>query len=262
MVPRDIRVPAPSLRLLSLEPLRALLEFTSLQFMSKAGLPRGDGHPVVVFPGLATDAHLTAPLRRFCEELGYAVHDWGLGINRGPFGDVQCWLDDLTAHTAGLIEGQDRATLVGWSLGGIYAREVAKRIPGRVRRVISIGSPFAGDADQTNVSTLYRLLNGGSPRVGPHLRRQFRQAPPVPTTCIYSRSDGVVAWQACVQPRPEPHVENIEVEGSHCGMGWNPEVLEVVAGRLAGNATCCQWGRRRAAPRRLLLSGDRRRQAA
>jgi len=237
MFDQTFHPPAPSLKLLSLEPVRALLEYTSLQFMSKADLPRGDGHPVIVFPGLAADAHLTAPLRRFCEQMGYTMHDWGRGLNRGPSGDVQEWLEDLAWHTCSLIESEGgKGSLVGWSLGGIYAREVAKLIPHRVRRVITIGSPFAGDPDQTNVGGIYRLLNGNSPHVEESLRRQLRQAPPVPTTSIYSRTDGIVAWQACLQEGREPHVENVEVEGSHCGMAWNPEVLELIASRLAVDA--------------------------
>lgn len=226
--------PAPSMRLLGLEPWRAAIEYAGMQFMSRSGLPRGDGHPIVVFPGLAADGHLTSPLRSFCEQLGYVVYDWERGINRGPDDDVEAWLDGLAHETVAQVAGHDdTATLIGWSLGGIYAREVAKLMPHAVRRVITIGTPFAGDVSQTNVSTLYRLLNGRSAKVDRALLARLRQAPPVPTTSIYSRSDGVVAWQACVQDGGAPHVENLEIDGSHCGLAWNSSVLEAVAHRLA-----------------------------
>lgn len=228
---------APPLRLLGLEPLRAALEFAAHRLMPSDELPRGDGHPVIVFPGLASDGHATAPLRRFCEKLGYEVHDWGRGFNVGPHGEVGAWLEGLTEEVASRVAGNGRrASLVGWSLGGIYAREVAKLLPGQVRHVITIGTPLTGDPSQTHASLIYRLLNGNRPAVDRRLRARLREAPPVPTTAIYSRSDGVVAWQACLQRGAFPHVENVEVDASHCGMGWNASVLEVVAQRLARDA--------------------------
>lgn len=124
-------------------------------------------------------------------------------------------------------------TLIGWSLGGLHARELAK-LPGMpVRQVITIGTPFNGSPDNTHVGWLYRLLNGQRARRAPALRQRLRTPPPVPTTSIYSRSDGVVAWQACRHPEPTTaQVQDIEVEGSHMGMGWNPRVLRIVADRL------------------------------
>jgi Alpha/beta hydrolase family len=242
-------VTAPPLRMLGMEALRAAWEYAELQWMNKAGLPTGDGHPVIVFPGLATDAHLTAPLRSFCESLGYTVHDWGRGVNKGPQGDVDEWLDELANDTAALIGGADTATLIGWSLGGLYARELAKLIPQKVRRVITIGTPFSGDPTHTNVATIYRLLNGQVPDLDERLRARLRQAPDVPTTSIYSRSDGVVAWQACVQAGSHPHVENLEVEGSHCGLMWNAAVLSAVAQRLGDRPRRVRRAARRMRPR-------------
>jgi pimeloyl-ACP methyl ester carboxylesterase len=223
---------APPLTLLGVEPLRAALEYASMRFMDKGSLPQGDGHPVVIFPGLATDRRATEPLKLFCEELGYTAYDWGRGFNTGPTGDVDRWLDELADHVRELVaHHHETVSLIGWSLGGIYAREVAKKLPRRVRRVITIGTPFAGTAEQTNVAWVYRLVNGQKPPLDDALTQQLRTAPPVPTTSIYSRTDGVVAWQACLN-EPGPHTENIEVEGSHCGLGWNPGVLQVVAQRL------------------------------
>lgn len=230
----DPQFSAPSLALLGMEPLRAALEYAGMRFMNRKSLPTGDGHAVVVFPGLASDERAVAPLCEFCAELGYTAYDWGRGYNIGPQGEIEPWLDDLAAHVDRLTARHDEPiSLIGWSLGGIYAREVAKRIASRARQVITIGSPFAGEPKQTNVAKLYRWLNGSDPVVDDALRMRLCTAPDVPTTSIYSRSDGIVAWQACVQAGNHAHVENIEVDGSHCGMGWNANVLTIVADRLA-----------------------------
>ena len=123
-------------------------------------------------------------------------------------------------------------TLIGWSLGGLYAREVAKLLDGDVRQVITIGTPFAGSADSTNAGLFYRLLNGQKALLDPTTAARVATAPAVPTTSIYSKSDGVVSWQACVQ-KGSGQVQNIEVDGSHCGLGWNRKVWAVVADRLS-----------------------------
>jgi pimeloyl-ACP methyl ester carboxylesterase len=214
--------------------LRAALEYAQMRLAQPSDLPRGDGHAVVVFPGLASDRHATAPLTSFCEGLGYETHDWGRGFNTGPRGDANAWLDELAEHVANLPERPDAdLSLIGWSLGGIYAREVAKRLTAKVRQVITIGSPFAGGSDDTHAGLVYRLLSGQKATLDAEMRRQLVNPPPVPTTSIYSRTDGVVAWQACVQSGNRQDTENVEVQGSHCGLGWNASVLEVVADRLS-----------------------------
>lgn len=234
MSPSSSFIRRPSYALLALEPVRAALEFAGHKVMRETSLPRGDRHAVVVFPGLATNATVTRPLQSFCERLGYRCFDWGQGFNTGPKGEIEAWLDtlaqDVQARTAGHCAP---ISLVGWSLGGIYAREVAKRLRSRVRQVITIGTPFAGAAEHTNVGLVYRLVNGSMPPDDPALLEKLRTAPLVPTTSIYSRSDGVVAWQACRDMKRSGRAESIEIEGSHCGMPWNPAVLRVVADRLA-----------------------------
>jgi len=232
--PNDLALAAaPSWSLLGTEPLRALLEYARMRRMDKAALPRGDGHPVVIFPGLATDRRSMAPLKAFCEALGYAAFDWGRGFNTGPEGDVDAWIDELAQHVQGLTAAhRQRMSLIGWSLGGIYAREVAKKLRGQVRRVITIGTPLSGTVEQTNVARVYRLLNGRTSALDEGLSARLRTPPDVPTTSIFSRTDGIVAWQACIQDGDRQHTENIEIEGSHVGMGWNPQVLSVIANRL------------------------------
>ena len=187
--------------LLALEAPRAALEAASLgpalPWLARA--PRGDGHPVLVLPGyLASDAS-TRVLRAFLRSLGYTPHGWGLGRNRGPHSELLGSLRERLAKVA----GDERVSLVGWSLGGVFARELAKAEPARVRAVITLGSPF-GD----------------------------REPPPVPTTAIYSKSDGIVDWQMC-REGAAPHTENIELVGSHCGLGFHPLALLAIADRLA-----------------------------
>lgn len=224
----------PSLSLLGSEPLRAAVEFARHKLARKGKPARGDGHPVVLFPGLGSDGLALAPLRDHINALGYHALDWGRGRNTGPDGDVDAWLAELAAHTATLIAPfRKRATFVGWSLGGIYARELAKLMDSRVRQVITLGTPFNWTGDHTNVAWIVRLLKGEDGAIAPELGARLRKPPNVPTTSVYSRNDGVVAWQSCRHSRGRSTVQDVEVEGSHLGMGWNPAVLDVVADRLA-----------------------------
>jgi pimeloyl-ACP methyl ester carboxylesterase len=224
---------APSLALLGVEPFRAVLEYAGMRFMDREGLPEGDGHPVIIFPGLASDKRALVPLRNCCEALGYAVYDWEQGFNTGPKGDIDEWLHNLAQHVRGVATLHNRrVSLIGWSLGGIYAREIAKLHPGLVRQVITLGTPFLARGDETHVAWLYRLVNGSPPLVDDKLAARLRTPPSVPTTSIYSRTDGVVAWEACVM-EGGCEAENVEVDGSHLGLAWNPQVLRIVADRLA-----------------------------
>lgn len=223
---------APSLTLLATEPVRAAVEYARMRFMSRGAFPRGDDHPVVIFPGLATDSSFTAPLARHCEALGYTPYDWGRGYNTGPDGDVRTWLETLARDVQSMVRDRSKKiSLIGWSLGGIYAREIAKLLPRRVRQVITIGTPLGG-ADSTNVAWLYRFITRHDEGADPQLAERVRKSPPVPTSAIYSRRDGIVAWQACRQPAA-PRTENIEVHSSHLGLTWHPDVLAIIADRLA-----------------------------
>jgi hypothetical protein len=231
-----LSISRPSLTLLGTEPWRAAMEFLSFKvnhLKQKKPVPAGDGHPVIIFPGLATDGSVVAPLRDYCESLGYPAVDWGRGYNTGPKGDLEPWLADLASHTSELLHRYDKpATLIGWSLGGIYAREMGKLLAPQVRQVITIGTPFNAEADHTNVGWLFRLLSGTPAVMEPELSKRLRTPPPLPITSIYSRSDGVVAWETCCHAARFKRVQDIEIDGSHIGMGWNPAVLQIVADRL------------------------------
>jgi pimeloyl-ACP methyl ester carboxylesterase len=220
----------PSRELLLLE-LRAIGELNA--FFAMAPLlrlsPRGDGHPVLVLPGFTAGDASTRPLRAFLNAQGWNAHGWKLGRNLGPQPGVQA---QLQRRLAELAERYGRkASLVGWSLGGVFAREIARRAPERARTVITLGSPFAGAPRASNAWRLYQRVNSGV--VEPFPQREARRLPPpVPCTAIYTRSDGIVAWQGCLEAEG-PQTENIEVDGSHCGLGHNPAVLYAIADRLA-----------------------------
>lgn len=223
----------PSLTLLGTEPLRASWEALCHLTALRTTGAQGDGHTVILFPGLGSDAHALWALKRHLHHHGLNAIDWGRGFNTGPKGDVDTWLAALTEHVfaeANLVEGE-RVSLVGWSLGGLYAREIAKRVPSLVRRVVTIGTPFNTAAGDSPVGRLFKLPNG-QPVDAQQLRRRLATPPSVSTISLYSRNDGVVPWQACVHDRRQAHVSDIEVEGSHLGMGWNGNVLTRVSDEL------------------------------
>lgn len=192
-------------------------------------LPRGDGHPVMVFPGLAANDLSTLPLRTYLRSLNYDPYPWNFGLNFGPRTGV---LRGCIEHVRELADRHGTAvSLIGWSLGGIYAREVAKKVPKLVRGVITLGTPFDGPAEATNAHRLFRMLSGIDPRQHPE-RRKIRELPPVPTTSILSRTDGIVNWRASINP-PTDRSETIELIASHAGMGANPMTFYAIADRLA-----------------------------
>jgi hypothetical protein len=231
-IPCSIR--RPSLPLLGSEPLRAASEYLRHRLRNSAMEANGDGHPVMIFPGFCASERFVAPLHRNCRSLGYNVIDWGRGYNLGPRGDMHAWMATLANHASTLLAGFTQPpSLIGYSLGGLYAREVAKLLPHKVRQVITIGTPFNADADHSNVGWLFRLLSGAA-QVFDHAHvQQLRAPPPVPTTSIYSRADGIVAWQTCLHDKDHALSQDIEIDGSHLGMPWNAEVLHVIENRLA-----------------------------
>jgi pimeloyl-ACP methyl ester carboxylesterase len=203
-------------------------------------LPRGDGHAVLVFPGLGANDATTTPLRSFLQDVGYSAYPWKQGFNFGPRRGVMEAMRELVQRTAERHGG--KVSLLGWSLGGLYARELAKEMPELTRCVITLGTPFAGHPRATNAWRFYEMVSGQSVH-DPALIDQLKTTPAVPTTSIYSKSDGVVAWQCSLNPE-SPLAENIEVHASHIGMGMNPLALYAVADRLRHSAvTPAHWQR-------------------
>ncbi|MEP3050479.1 MAG: alpha/beta fold hydrolase [Erythrobacter sp.] len=199
-------------------------------------LPPGDSHPVITLPGFLASNTSTVPMRDLLSELGYQTHGWDSGRNLRVDEKL---IARLEQQICDINDGSgEKVSLVGWSLGGVLARELAKLHPDRVRLVISLGSPISDDRNHTNAARLFEFFNGSEPE---NLRDgQFRglnTAPPVPTTSILTKTDGVVHWRGSVQsPSDNPNgspTENILVHASHCGLGVNPSVMIAIADRLA-----------------------------
>jgi alpha-beta hydrolase superfamily lysophospholipase len=223
---------APSLSLLAAEPLRALLDYTAARVGPQADTV-GDGHPVVVYPGLGGGALTTAHLRRYLKDSGFNVHDWEGGVNTGPEGSFDEWLGILEERLWRLqAKHQRKVSLIGWSLGGVYAREIAKRSPAIVRQVITLATPFGALAQGNHAGTVFKLINRDKAQLAPHLEARIRECPPVPTTSIYSKSDGIVSWRGCIERRTD-RSESVEVQTSHLGMVSHPQVLRIIVDRLA-----------------------------
>jgi len=224
----DIR--SPGALLLALEG-RAPWEFAASVVATPwlRKLPKGDGHRVLVLPGLAANDLSTLPMRTFLKDRGYQPAPWEQGLNLGPREGV---LDAVRARLRALfaLDGK-KVSLLGWSLGGVYARELAKEMPELVRCVITLGSPFAGPPQATNAGWLFERVSG-HPAPDAAMQAALRLPPPVPTTSLYSRTDGIVAWQCSLNP-PAALAENIEVHASHIGLGLNPLAMIAIVDRLA-----------------------------
>lgn len=227
---------APSLALLALE-MRAWPELGL--FLAAWPLllaqPRGDGHAVLVLPPFgATDAS-TSPLRVVLRALGYSSHGWGLGQNLGPTAAI---LAGGPKRLLELAESSGRkVSVIGWSAGGILGREAARRHPELVRQVITLGSPFRlvlDDRYKTHAALFYRIAERWHADPTESMRRSDYRNPllSVPTTAIFTRTDGVTSWQWCLED-DGPRAQNIEVYGSHCGLGHNVAALVAITDRLA-----------------------------
>jgi pimeloyl-ACP methyl ester carboxylesterase len=226
------RLRPPGLGLLLAE-VRGIFELNASLLLAPLLLqaPRGDGHPVLTLPGfLASDLSM-APMRRFLSELGYDTHAWRMGRNIGGVTRLRSALLDRLAEIH--ADTGRKVSIVGWSLGGVYARYLALEAPHMVRYVVTLGSPFAGDVRATNATRLYEALSGERIEINSELSNAIAGDIPVPTSSIYSKADGVVNWRTCLL-QPSATAENIEVYlASHVGIGVNPAALWAVADRLA-----------------------------
>jgi pimeloyl-ACP methyl ester carboxylesterase len=209
-------------------PIEAAALVPSLPVLLRA--PRGDGHHVVTIPPFGAGDAFTTVLRAYLGRMGYHVHKWGrreiLAFHRLRNVAVRR-LREVADEAGGPV------SLIGHSLGGIYAREVARAAPEHVRRVITVGSPFAGDLRSNVVWPMYESVTGTRIKSIPReIMVRLNEPLPMPSTAIFSRTDGVVSWRACLDNEAEDN-ENVEVPGSHVGLLHNPAVLYVIADRLA-----------------------------
>ncbi len=198
----------------------------------KRCLPQGDNHPVLVFPGFLASSRSTRTLRQYLADLGYRSHRWKLGYNMGYSYKLHYGMRDRVTR---LVERYgEKISLVGWSLGGVYARELAREMPDIVRKVVTLGSPFRGHPSSSNVHRIFNMFTEVPYEEMPvSFLENMAHPPPVPTTAMYTRGDGVVAWQSTVELSERYDVENIHVGGAHMGLGFNPRVLYALADRLA-----------------------------
>lgn len=227
---RERRFNAPSWRNTALE-VGSVVEMgahvVSTRWLNR--LPKGDGHPVIVYPGFMASDLSTAPLRRVLRKLGYQVHAWNRGRNIGPTSAVRAGIVNQVLEVN--RRSGRRASLIGWSLGGLYAHRLAVLHPDVVRQVITLASPVRMmRTDQSRATPLFEALESfHDPNVD---RDRHFARPDVPSTSLYTKTDGIVNWESCLLD-DEPHAENIEVLATHIGIGHNPAVLAVIADRLA-----------------------------
>ena len=227
----------PSLGFAVAELPRAIVEFACLlpghSILSRA--PRGDGHPVFTLPGYRSNDTSMIIMRRYLARWGYTPYPWGLGTNLGIGYERLDYEERFLARLKPVVkESGEPATLIGWSQGGVIAREIAKQHPELVRQVITLGSPLA---DAPEATTLWRIFKRTSEEeltneLMSFMREVGSPLPDVRCICIYSRSDGIVSADIA-QDLVSPNVENICINASHFGMTVNPFVLFVVADRLA-----------------------------
>jgi pimeloyl-ACP methyl ester carboxylesterase len=223
----------PSLFLAFTEAGRALTElgisYPYQNFVKPSGT--GDGHPVMILPGFMSTKFSTGLLREFVSKSGYTVYDWGIKRNLGK---VE-YMDYLLQRLEKIQKHHGAAvSLIGWSLGGVFARELAKARPDLIRQVITLGSPFRDITHPNNIAWLYTLISGGKTvkESALALLETLPHPAPVPTTAIYSKEDGIVKWEMCLEEVQDDWHQNIQVRGSHCGLGVNTSVFWIIADRL------------------------------
>lgn len=186
---------------------------------------------VLVLPGFSTGDISTVPLRGYLASFGHHVHGWGLGTNRG---DVEGAVATLIPRVRRLADQHGRpVSLIGWSLGGVMAREICRQVPGSVGRVITMGTPVVGGPKYTVLAEMFARGGADLDELEREVARRQPLPPNIPVTAFYSRHDGVVAWRACID-HLNSHVEHIEIQTTHIGFGINHEVWRIIADRLAG----------------------------
>lgn len=215
---------APALQLLAREAFSFAYMRTSAAFASTVPLDvAGDGRPVMILPGFMASDQTTSRLRRSLHAAGFDAHGWGLGRNKGIKADIFERLDERVEAL-----GSDAPlTLVGWSLGGLIAREYAKFAPHRVAKVVTLGSPFSGDLRANNAWRIYEFVAGHKVDAPP-VEAMLAEKPPVPTCAFWSSNDGVVApGSACGQGH-ESDVQ-IELDCTHMAFVARPDAIRAIA---------------------------------
>ena len=230
----DAQALRPPSRLATLLELRAPLDWASILLWAPllATAPRGDGRPIILLPGYGADEASMAPLGRYLRYLGYDVFDWALGRNRGDVEDYIIQIGDR-AQEIYKSSAATPVTLIGWSLGGVVAREVARLNEHYVSEVITLGTPIAGGPKYTRAARRFATkanidLDEFEQEVHERNSMGIRQ----PVTSIYSKLDGIVAWRASIDVYNK-QARNIRVHSSHLGLAANGRVWRLIADILA-----------------------------
>lgn len=218
-------------------PLEAVTLLPILPLLQCA--PKGDGQPVLILPGFMTGDGSTYILRRFLDKQGFKTYPWGQGRNPGLQEVIYSNLEQLVEKI--YLECGQKVSIVGWSLGGIYARALGHKVPRFISNIITLGSPFALNSsystDEVGVSsTIVKLYE----RLNPNIKDDnlvngepiWEEAPPVPSSSIFSKNDGIASWKYCIDDIGAT-TENIKIAGSHSGLTHNPMVLYILSERLS-----------------------------
>lgn len=188
-------------------------------------LPNGGGRPVLVLPAFLTGDSYTRDLREFLERCGFRASGWGLGINWGPTPKL---LDGVLRRFDALYRDEGPLALIGVSLGGLMARNLAYERPDQVRHVVTIASPFR----LPTATTLGPLVRLCAPAYSPAIQVDRLLSPlPVPSTMIFTRDDGIVAWDRCCGD--DPNGEAVQLSGAHLTLGSDPRARRAIVRRLA-----------------------------
>jgi len=222
--------------------VRAIFELASLPYSLPMLMhaPMGDGHPVLLLPGFMGSEGSLLALELFLRSRGYQVQSWGLGRNVGFRPGYASAIEQKIRYLH--HESGRKVSLLGWSLGGVFALYGAHQASECVRNVVTMGSPISVDASGNAVPSLlkalYRLvahpMGSAAHSMQPRAKTLRERKPlPLPVSCLYSLSDGVVPPQEATIEGDPALQENVRVWGSHMGLGFNPLVLQIVADRLA-----------------------------
>lgn len=227
---------APPTKLLSLREIQAPLDWlqTIVTLPQLLSMPKSDGRPVLLAPGFMADKWSMRPLKGFLDKLGYDVYDWNLGRNRG---DVDEDIVRLGRQTLELSLELDRPiTLIGWSLGGVLCREVARLFPDAVSEVITMGTPVTGGPKYTAPGKRYAAqknidMDELEIKIAERNAIGFSQ----PITVLFSKLDGIVSWQAALDVYNQ-QARHIEIDGTHLGIGFHRDSWRAIAYILAGQS--------------------------
>jgi pimeloyl-ACP methyl ester carboxylesterase len=215
---------APTFRRLAIEFPSVIRLFLDQLRPAVISEPIGKGRPVLVLPGFLTGDMSTALLRRSLHACGFCPFGWGMGLNRGARVDT---LKRLEKRLDQVIAAAGKPVLLlGWSLGGLFARELAKQRPGDVGAVITLGSPFSGDLRANNAWRLYELINGHKVDEAP-IGGILREKPPVQTIAVWSPVDGIVA-PASARGKEDEADRRVELRSTHMGMGSRPRAVRYI----------------------------------